>query len=151
MLGPMLGVGDTAGSEIDMEKPPAPAPGTHNVSGRYQAGLLVQNAIQQAIAEQVDRAGSETTKGGAEQQGPQVSQEKAGPGVPSSEKPQSMFEPPQVSSPVQEKRDVLPKILSTEDRALRERGPSQPLPAVQPSGPIKISTCQLLDECLSAA
>lgn len=35
----------------------------------YQAGLLVQNAIQQAIAEQVDRAGSETTKGGPEQQG----------------------------------------------------------------------------------
>ncbi|XP_043309046.1 A-kinase anchor protein 2 isoform X4 [Cervus canadensis] len=104
----------------------------------YQAGLLVQNAIQQAIAEQVDRAGSETTKGGAEQQGPQASQEKAGPRAPSSEKPQSMFEPPQVSSPVQEKRDVLPKILSTEDRALRERGPSQPLPAVQPSGPINM-------------
>ncbi|KAB0346529.1 hypothetical protein FD754_011386 [Muntiacus muntjak] len=104
----------------------------------YQAGLLVQNAIQQAIAEQVDRAGSETTKGGAEQQGPQASQEKAGPRATSSEKPQSMFEPPQVSSPVQEKRDVLPKILSTEDRALRERGPSQPLPAVQPSGPINM-------------
>ncbi|XP_040093401.1 A-kinase anchor protein 2 isoform X5 [Oryx dammah] len=104
----------------------------------YQAGLLVQNAIQQAIAEQVDRAGSETTKGGAEQQGPQASQEKASPRAPSSEKPQSMFEPPQVSSPVQEKRDVLPKILSTEDRALRERGPSQPLPVVQPSGPINM-------------
>uniref|UniRef100_A0A8C2P8J7 A-kinase anchor protein 2 C-terminal domain-containing protein n=1 Tax=Capra hircus TaxID=9925 RepID=A0A8C2P8J7_CAPHI len=104
----------------------------------YQAGLLVQNAIQQAIAEQVDRAGSETTKGRPEQQGPQASQEKASPRAPSSEKPQSMFEPPQVSSPVQEKRDVLPKILSTEDRALRERGPSQPLPVVQPSGPINM-------------
>uniref|UniRef100_A0A8C6D8T4 PALM2 and AKAP2 fusion n=2 Tax=Moschus moschiferus TaxID=68415 RepID=A0A8C6D8T4_MOSMO len=104
----------------------------------YQAGLLVQNAIQQAIAEQVDRAGSETTKGGAEEQGPQASQEKAGPRAPSSEKPQSIFEPPQVSSPVQEKRDVLPKILSTEDRALRERRPSQPLPEVQPSGPINM-------------
>ncbi|KAI4542523.1 hypothetical protein MG293_007902 [Ovis ammon polii] len=104
----------------------------------YQAGLLVQNAIQQAIAEQVDRAGSETTKGGPEQQGPQTSQEKASPKAPSSEKPQSMFEPPQVSSPVQEKRDVLPKILSTEDRALRERGPSQPLPVIQPSGPINM-------------
>ncbi|KAM7241442.1 hypothetical protein CapIbe_008014 [Capra ibex] len=104
----------------------------------YQAGLLVQNAIQQAIAEQVDRAGSETTKGGPEQQGPQASQEKASPRAPSSEKPQSMFEPPQVSSPVQEKRDVLPKILSAEDRALRERGPSQPLPVVQPSGPINM-------------
>uniref|UniRef100_A0A287A477 PALM2-AKAP2 fusion n=1 Tax=Sus scrofa TaxID=9823 RepID=A0A287A477_PIG len=104
----------------------------------YQAGLLVQNAIQQAIAEQVDRAASETNKRRAEQQGPQASAEEAGTRAPSSEKPQGMFEPPQVSSPVQEKRDVLPKILPTEDRALRERGPSQTLPAVQPSGPINM-------------
>ncbi|XP_026961056.1 A-kinase anchor protein 2 isoform X9 [Sagmatias obliquidens] len=109
----------------------------------YQAGLLVQNAIQQAIAEQVDRAVSETNKGGAEQQGPQASLEEAGTGASSSEKPQSMFEPPQVSSPVQEKRDVLPKILPTEDRALRERGPSQPLPAVQTSGPINMEETRL--------
>uniref|UniRef100_A0A8D1HWB2 A-kinase anchor protein 2 n=1 Tax=Sus scrofa TaxID=9823 RepID=A0A8D1HWB2_PIG len=104
----------------------------------YQAGLLVQNAIQQAIAEQVDRAASETNKRRAEQQGPQASAEEAGTRAPSSEKPQGMFEPPQVSSPVQEKRDVLPKILPTEDRALRERGPSQTLPAVQLSGPINM-------------
>uniref|UniRef100_A0A8C3YR69 A-kinase anchor protein 2 C-terminal domain-containing protein n=1 Tax=Catagonus wagneri TaxID=51154 RepID=A0A8C3YR69_9CETA len=104
----------------------------------YQAGLLVQNAIQQAIAEQVDRAVSETNKGRAEQQGPQASVEEAGTRAPSSEKPQGMFEPPQVSSPVQEKRDVLPKILPAEDRALRERGPSQPLPAMQPSGPVNM-------------
>ncbi|KAM5330399.1 PALM2-AKAP2 fusion protein isoform 3-T3 [Glossophaga mutica] len=104
----------------------------------YQAGLLVQNAIQQAIAEQVDRAVSGTSKGGAEQQGPGATPEGAGTGAPSSEKPQSMFEPPQVSSPVQEKRDVLPKILPAEDRVLRERGPSPPLPAVQPSGPINM-------------
>ncbi|XP_042770103.1 A-kinase anchor protein 2 isoform X1 [Panthera leo] len=104
----------------------------------YQAGLLVQNAIQQAIAEQVDRAVSETSKGGTEQQGPGTTLEEAGTGAPSSEKPQGMFEPPQVSSPVQEKREVLPKILPAEDRALRERGPSQPLPAVQPSGPINM-------------
>ncbi|XP_073662479.1 PALM2-AKAP2 fusion protein isoform X7 [Tursiops truncatus] len=109
----------------------------------YQAGLLVQNAIQQAIAEQVDRAVSETNKGGAEQQGPQASLEEAETGASSSEKPQSMFEPPQVSSPVQEKRDVLPKILPTEDRALRERGPSQPLPAVQTSGPINMEETRL--------
>nr|XP_030714913.1 A-kinase anchor protein 2 isoform X8 [Globicephala melas] len=109
----------------------------------YQAGLLVQNAIQQAIAEQVDRAVSETNKGGAEQQVPQASLEEAGTGASSSEKPQSMFEPPQVSSPVQEKRDVLPKILPTEDRALRERGPSQPLPAVQTSGPINMEETRL--------
>ncbi|XP_066223564.1 A-kinase anchor protein 2 isoform X2 [Saccopteryx leptura] len=105
----------------------------------YQAGLLVQNAIQQAIAEQVDRAVSGPSKGGAGQQGPKATLEEAGTGAPSSEKPQSTFEPPQVSSPVQEKRDVLPKILPAEDRVLRERGgPSPPLPAVQPSGPINM-------------
>ncbi|XP_045696244.1 A-kinase anchor protein 2 isoform X4 [Phyllostomus hastatus] len=104
----------------------------------YQAGLLVQNAIQQAIAEQVDRAVSGTSKGGVEQRAPGAAPEGAGTGAPSPEKPQSMFEPPQVSSPVQEKRDVLPKILPAEDRVLRERGPSPPLPAVQPSGPINM-------------
>ncbi|VCX10959.1 unnamed protein product, partial [Gulo gulo] len=104
----------------------------------YQAGLLVQNAIQQAIAEQVDRAVSETSKGGTEQQGPGATLEEAGTGAPGSEKPQSMFEPPQVSSPVQEKREVLPKILPAEDRALRERGPSQSPPAAQPSGPVNM-------------
>ncbi|XP_027471394.2 A-kinase anchor protein 2 isoform X5 [Zalophus californianus] len=104
----------------------------------YQAGLLVQNAIQQAIAEQVDRAVSETSQGGIEQQGPGATLEEAGTGAPGSEKPQSTFEPPQVSSPVQEKREVLPKILPDEDRALRERGPSQPPPAVLPSGPVNM-------------
>ncbi|XP_042636320.1 A-kinase anchor protein 2 [Orycteropus afer afer] len=103
----------------------------------YQAGLLVQNAIQQAIAEQVDKVVSKT-KDGVEQQGPEATLEEAETRPPCSEKPQSMFEPPQVSSPVREKRDVLPKILPAEDRALRERGPSQPLPAVQPSGPVNM-------------
>ncbi|KAM6170449.1 PALM2-AKAP2 fusion protein-like [Rhynchocyon petersi] len=102
----------------------------------YQAGLLVQNAIQQAIAEQVDRAVSKTNKDGAEQQGPAATLEGAEPGAPTSEKPRNTFEPPQVSSPVQEKREVLPKILPTEDRALRERRSSQPLPVTQPSGPV---------------
>ncbi|KAM9207360.1 PALM2-AKAP2 fusion protein isoform 3-T4 [Dugong dugon] len=104
----------------------------------YQAGLLVQNAIQQAIAEQVDKAVSKTSQDGAEQQRPEATLEEAETGPSSSEKPQSIFEPPQVSSPVQEKRDVLPKILPAEDRALRERGPSQPLPAVLPSGPVNM-------------
>ncbi|XP_054440516.1 A-kinase anchor protein 2 isoform X3 [Pteronotus mesoamericanus] len=104
----------------------------------YQAGLLVQNAIQQAIAEQVDRAASGANKGGTEQRGPGTTLKESGTGAPNSEKPQSMFEPPQVSSPVQEKRDVLPKILPAEDRVLRERGPSPPLPAVQSSGPINM-------------
>ncbi|XP_023366244.1 A-kinase anchor protein 2 isoform X3 [Otolemur garnettii] len=104
----------------------------------YQAGLLVQNAIQQAIAEQVDKAVPKSSKDGGEQQGPEATVEEAEIGASSSEKPQNMFEPPQVSSPVQEKRDVIPKILPAEDRALRERGPSQPLPTVQPSGPINM-------------
>ncbi|XP_037654221.1 A-kinase anchor protein 2 isoform X3 [Choloepus didactylus] len=105
----------------------------------YQASLLVQNAIQQAIAEQVDKAAvSKTSKDGAGQQGPQATLEEAEAGAPSSEKPQSTFEPPQVSSPVQEKRDVLRKIMPADDRALREREPFQPLPAVQPSGPVNM-------------
>nr|XP_045009682.1 A-kinase anchor protein 2 isoform X3 [Jaculus jaculus] len=104
----------------------------------YQAGLLVQNAIQQAMAEQVDKDTPPAIKEGPERQGPRTTQEEGESRAPSSQKPQNMFAPPQVSSPVQEKRDVLPKILPVEDRALRETGPSQPLPAVQPSGPINM-------------
>ncbi|KAM5184859.1 PALM2-AKAP2 fusion protein isoform 3-T3 [Callospermophilus lateralis] len=104
----------------------------------YQAGLLVQNAIQQAIAEQVDKAAPQAGKPGAEQRRPDTTLEGAETGAAGPEKPQSMFEPPQVSSPVQEKRDVLPKILPAEDRALRERGPSQLPPTGQPSGPVNM-------------
>ncbi|XP_047379705.1 A-kinase anchor protein 2 isoform X3 [Sciurus carolinensis] len=104
----------------------------------YQAGLLVQNAIQQAIAEQVDKAAPQASKHGAEQRRPDPTLEEAEIRAPDPEKPQSMFEPPQVSSPVQEKRDVIPKILPAEDRALRERGPSQLPPTVQPSGPVNM-------------
>ncbi|XP_049974942.1 A-kinase anchor protein 2 isoform X3 [Alexandromys fortis] len=104
----------------------------------YQAGLLVQNAIQQAIAEQVDKAEPYTSKEEPEQQGPEATAEEAESLASGTGKPQSMFAPPQVSSPVQEKRDVLPKILPVEDKALREKGPSQPLAAVQPSGPVNM-------------
>ncbi|GAB1288533.1 Paralemmin A kinase anchor protein [Apodemus speciosus] len=104
----------------------------------YQAGLLVQNAIQQAIAEQVGKAEAHSGKEGSEQPEPEAVVEEAGSRDPGSEKPQGMFAPPQVSSPVREKRDVLPKILPVEDRALREKGPSQPPTAVQPSGPINM-------------
>lgn len=104
----------------------------------YQAGLLVQNAIQQAIAEQVDKAAPRASKPGAEQRRPDSTLEQAEARAPGPEKPQSMFEPPQVSSPVQEKRDVLPKILPAEDRAPRERGPSQLPATVQPSGPVNM-------------
>ncbi|EHB13606.1 A-kinase anchor protein 2 [Heterocephalus glaber] len=102
----------------------------------YQAGLLLQNAIQQAIAKQADKAVPQTSEDGAEWQGPEATLKETETRDPSSEKPQSMFEPPQVSSPIQEKRDVLPKNLPAEDRVLRERGPSQLPPAVQPSCPI---------------
>ncbi|XP_028635723.1 A-kinase anchor protein 2 isoform X2 [Grammomys surdaster] len=104
----------------------------------YQAGLLVQNAIQQAIAEQADKAEPHTSKEESEQQEPEATVEEAGSQAPGSEKPQGMFAPPQVSSPVQEKRDVLPKILPVEDRALREKGPSPPPTTVQPSGPVNM-------------
>ncbi|XP_051018325.1 A-kinase anchor protein 2 isoform X2 [Acomys russatus] len=104
----------------------------------YQAGLLVQSVIQQAIAEQVDKAEPHSSKQGPEQQGPKATTEEAGSQAPASEKPQAMFAPPQVSSPVQEKRDVLPKILPAEDRALREKGPCQPPTAAQPSGPVNM-------------
>ncbi|KAH0517149.1 A-kinase anchor protein 2 [Microtus ochrogaster] len=104
----------------------------------YQAGFLVQNAIQQAIAEQVDKAEPYTSKEEPEQQGPEATAEEAESLASGTGKPQCMFAPPQVSSPVQEKRDVLPKILPVEDKALREKGPSQPLAAVQPSGPVNM-------------
>lgn len=104
----------------------------------YQAGLLVQSAIQHAIAEQAEKAAGKTSPSGAAPQGPEVTLEAADREASSSEKPRAMFEPPQVSSPVQEKRDVLPKILPAEDRVLREPGPPQPPPAVQPSGPINM-------------
>ncbi|XP_012878741.1 PREDICTED: A-kinase anchor protein 2 isoform X2 [Dipodomys ordii] len=104
----------------------------------YQAGLLVQNAIQQAIAEQADKAGSQTSKEEAVSQGPEATLEGAEARASGSQKPRGMFAPPQVSSPVQEKRDVKPKILPAEDRALRERGPGQSPVAVQPSGPVNM-------------
>ncbi|XP_012979913.1 A-kinase anchor protein 2 isoform X3 [Mesocricetus auratus] len=107
----------------------------------YQAGLLVQNAIQQAIAEQADKAELRTSKEGSEQQGPEATVQEAegqAHAGAEAEKPQGVFAPPQVSSPVQEKRDVLPKPLPVEDRALRETGPPQPLTAAQPGGPVNM-------------
>ncbi|XP_051817370.1 A-kinase anchor protein 2 isoform X6 [Antechinus flavipes] len=101
----------------------------------YHAGLLVQNAIQQAIAEQADKA----TKDPAEQKiCPGEAQHKVGAVVPCSEKPQSTFKPPQVSSPVQEKRDVLPKMATDEDRDLREETASQQFPTIHSVHPVHI-------------
>ncbi|XP_067409347.1 A-kinase anchor protein 2 isoform X2 [Emydura macquarii macquarii] len=91
----------------------------------YHAGLLVQNAIQQAIAEQADKTGSKQATDEAEKKNPVEEQEEAST-APCSEKQQStMFEPPQVSSPVQEKKDPIPKTSRDEDSALREGKPSQ--------------------------
>ncbi|XP_043821404.1 A-kinase anchor protein 2 isoform X2 [Dromiciops gliroides] len=105
----------------------------------YHAGLLVQNAIQQAIAEQADRAVSKVNKDPAEQKTcPGEVQDEVGTVAPSSRKPQSTFKPPQVSSPVQEKRDVLPKITSAEDRELREELAPQQFPVVHPVHPVHI-------------
>ncbi|XP_036597705.1 A-kinase anchor protein 2 isoform X2 [Trichosurus vulpecula] len=99
----------------------------------YHAGLLVQNAIQQAIAEQADRAVSKANKDPAEQEMcPGEAQDEVEAVAPSSDKPQSTFKPPQVSSPVQEKRDVLPKTTPAEDRELREERAPQQLPIISP-------------------
>ncbi|KAM4877358.1 A-kinase anchor protein 2 isoform 2-T2 [Thomomys bottae] len=105
----------------------------------YHAGLLVQNAIQQAIAEQGDKAGSQINKEEeAKSLGHGATLEEAETRASGSEKPRGMFAPPQVSSPVQEKRDVKPKTLPAEDRALRERVSCQSPVAVQLSGPVSM-------------
>ncbi|XP_029470027.1 A-kinase anchor protein 2 isoform X2 [Rhinatrema bivittatum] len=115
----------------------------------YQAGLLVQNAIQQAIAEQVERTGPTKLKDSAEhvnptkqessteqesakeQLCPLQEQEKMGT-LPSAcpENQSTKFEPPQVSSPVREKRDVIviPKTSADQDFELREEKNLQPSP-----------------------
>ncbi|XP_062985240.1 PALM2-AKAP2 fusion protein isoform X2 [Elgaria multicarinata webbii] len=95
----------------------------------YQAGLLVQNAIQQAIAEQADKVSSKQAKDTTEQKTCQVKEQEKMDKMPSSEKQHnSTFQPPQVSSPVQEKRDTAPKMSAVQDSALRER--QVPLPSV---------------------
>ncbi|XP_043403520.1 A-kinase anchor protein 2 isoform X3 [Chelonia mydas] len=91
----------------------------------YHAGLLVQNAIQQAIAEQADKTGSKPATDKVEQKNSVKDQEEVST-APCSEKEQSTtFEPPQVSSPVQEKKDTIPKTSRNEDSGLREGKTSQ--------------------------
>ncbi|NWY63553.1 AKAP2 protein, partial [Erithacus rubecula] len=105
----------------------------------YHAGLLVQNAIQQAIAEQVDK---ENPKEGEIPPEKEVSakEQPAGTGpAPASKKHQnSMFEPPQVSSPVQEKRDTIPKTSKEEDSELREGTSLQQSPMYSASQPFLV-------------
>ncbi|NXW42807.1 AKAP2 protein, partial [Nyctiprogne leucopyga] len=99
----------------------------------YHAGLLVQNAIQQAIAEQVDRANCKEGEGSAEKE-ILLKEQPVTPGpAPASEEQQNpMFQPPQVSSPVQEKRDTIPKTSKEEDSGLREGKQSSVYSASQP-------------------
>uniref|UniRef100_A0A8C8RLU1 PALM2 and AKAP2 fusion n=1 Tax=Pelusios castaneus TaxID=367368 RepID=A0A8C8RLU1_9SAUR len=91
----------------------------------YHAGLLVQNAIQQAIAEQADKTVSKQATDNTEQKNPVREEEEASTAPCSTKQQSTMFVPPQVSSPVQEKKDPIPKISRDEDSALREGKTSQ--------------------------
>ncbi|NXT40412.1 AKAP2 protein, partial [Pelecanoides urinatrix] len=86
----------------------------------YHAGLLVQNAIQQAIAEQADKANCKGEEIPAEEITVKEQPAITGPAPASKEQQNPMFEPPQVSSPVLEKRDTIPKTSQEEDSGLRE-------------------------------
>ncbi|NXY43389.1 AKAP2 protein, partial [Ceuthmochares aereus] len=100
----------------------------------YHAGLLVQNAIQQAIAEQADKANCKEEEIPAEE-GISVKEQPTTtrPAPASKEQQNPMFEPPQVSSPVQEKRDTIPKTSKDEDSGLREGKNLQQSPAYSAS------------------
>ncbi|XP_027564829.1 A-kinase anchor protein 2-like isoform X2 [Neopelma chrysocephalum] len=105
----------------------------------YQAGLLVQNAIQQAIAEQVDKGNCKEEEIPTEKE-ISVKEQPAtiGPAPASKEHQNPMFEPPQVSSPVQEKRDTIPKISKEEDSGLREGKNLQQSPMYSASQPFLV-------------
>ncbi|NWI97107.1 AKAP2 protein, partial [Pitta sordida] len=87
----------------------------------YHAGLLVQHAIQQAIAEQVDKGNCNEEEIPAEKEVSVKEQPTTTRPAPASKEHQNpVFKPPQVSSPVQEKRDTMPKTSKEEDSVLRE-------------------------------
>uniref|UniRef100_H3B6N7 PALM2 and AKAP2 fusion n=1 Tax=Latimeria chalumnae TaxID=7897 RepID=H3B6N7_LATCH len=100
----------------------------------YHAGILVQNAIQQAISEQNNKTNMDVPKNFEKQIGPGKQQEEVKSPQPS-ERQASGFEPPQVSSPVQEKRDIVPKKSVEKDLELKESGHSQhpPIPEASQS------------------
>ncbi|XP_071436003.1 PALM2-AKAP2 fusion protein isoform X2 [Pithys albifrons albifrons] len=105
----------------------------------YHAGLLVQNAIQQAIAEQVDKENFKEKEISAEKDMPVKDQPATtGPPPASKEHQNPIFEPPQVSSPVQEKRDTIPKISKEEDSDLREGKSLQQSPMYSASQPFLV-------------
>ncbi|KAM9262391.1 PALM2-AKAP2 fusion protein-like isoform 1-T1 [Morus bassanus] len=105
----------------------------------YHAGLLVQNAIQQAIAEQADKANCKEEEIPAEKE-ILVKEQPATtePALASKEQQNPMFEPPQVSSPVQEKRDTVPKTSKEEDSGLREGKNLQQSPMYSASQPFLV-------------
>lgn len=105
----------------------------------YQAGLLVQNAIQQAIAEQVDKGNPKEEEIPAEKEVSAKEQPAStGPAPASKEHQNPTFEPPQVSSPVQEKRDTIPKTSKEEDSGLREGKSLQQSPMYSASQPFLV-------------
>uniref|UniRef100_A0A803VCX4 A-kinase anchor protein 2 C-terminal domain-containing protein n=1 Tax=Ficedula albicollis TaxID=59894 RepID=A0A803VCX4_FICAL len=105
----------------------------------YHAGLLVQNAIQQAIAEQVDKGNPKEEEIPAEKEVSAKEQPASTGPAPASKKHQNpMFEPPQVSSPVQEKRDTIPKTSKEEDSGLREGKSLQQSPMYSASQPFLV-------------
>lgn len=105
----------------------------------YHAGLLVQNAIQQAIAEQVDKGNCKEEEIPAEKEVSAKEQPAGtGPAAASKEHQKPMFEPPQVSSPVQEKRDAIPKTSKEEDSGLREGKNLQQSPMYSASQPFLV-------------
>nr|XP_020646765.1 A-kinase anchor protein 2-like isoform X3 [Pogona vitticeps] len=106
----------------------------------HQAGLLVQNAIQQAIAEQADKINSKQAKDTTEQKNRLVKEqeEKDKKTLCSEKQHNPTFQPPQVSSPVQEKQDTAPKISAIQDSALREKQTLQPPHTVHATQPVTV-------------
>ncbi|NXS67145.1 AKAP2 protein, partial [Pandion haliaetus] len=105
----------------------------------YHAGLLVQNAIQQAIAEQADKANCKEEEIPAEKEISVKEQPAITEPAPASKEQQNpMFEPPQVSSPVQEKRDTIPKTSKEEDSELREGKSLQQSPMYSANQPFLV-------------
>ncbi|XP_030367528.1 A-kinase anchor protein 2 isoform X2 [Strigops habroptila] len=104
----------------------------------YHAGLLVQNAIQQAIAEQADKASCKKEIPAGKEVSVKEQPATTGPAVASKGQQNPMFEPPQVSSPVREKRDTIPKISKEEDSGLREGKSLQQSPVYSASQPFLV-------------
>ncbi|XP_030322780.1 A-kinase anchor protein 2 isoform X1 [Calypte anna] len=105
----------------------------------YHAGLLVQNAIQQAIAEQADKTNCKEEENPVEKEISVKEKPSTTKPAPASKEQQNpVFKPPQVSSPVQEKRDTVPKTSKDKDSRLREGKSSQQSPMYSASQPFLV-------------